>query len=138
MAKQARTWGIFVAQLALSIYFIVTAICLITKIGSSFSSAEITAVTALFGNAAPFINVLIGILLGACGIMFAFKSFGIDFGKVDDYLKYFIIVLWILITITTLIFYIKEWTSILVLHWLLVLAKNALIIGAILTIKNGK
>ena len=138
MAKQARTWGIFVAQLALAIYFLVTAICLITRIGSSISSAEIAAVTELFGKAAPFLNVLIGIILAACGIMFAFKAFGIDFDKVDDYIKYVTIVLWIIITVITLIFYIKEWTSILVLHWLLVLAKNALIIGAILTVKNGK
>ena len=138
MAKQARTWGIFVCQLALAIYFVVTAICLITKIGSSISSAEINAVAALFGKAAPVISVLIGIILGVCGIMFAFKAFGIDFGKVDDYIKYVTIVLWIIVTVITLIFYIKEWTSVLVLHWLLVLAKNALIIGAIFTIKNGK
>ena len=138
MAKQARTWGIFVCQLALAVYFVVTAICLITKIGSSISSAEINAVAALFGKAAPVISVLIGIILAACGIMFAFKAFGIDFGKVDDYVKYVTIVLWIVITVITLIFYIKEWTSVLVLHWLLVLAKNALIIGAVLTIKNGK
>ncbi len=138
MAKQARTWGIFIAQLALSIYLIVTAICLITKVGSSISSAEINAVAGLFGKAAPVINVLIGIILGVCGIMFAFKAFGIDFGKFDDYVKYVTIVLWIIVTVITLIFYIKEWTSVLVLHWLLVLAKNALIIGSILTIKNGK
>lgn len=138
MAKQPRTWGIFIAQLALSIYLIVTAICLITKVGSSISSAEINAVAGLFGKAAPVISVLIGIILGVCGITFAFKAFGIDFGKFDDYVKYVTIVLWIIVTVITLIFYIKEWTSVLVLHWLLVLAKNALIIGSILTIKNGK
>ena len=92
----------------------------------------------LFGKAAPVISVLIGIILGVCGVMFAFKAFGIDFGKFDDYVKYVTIVLWIIVTVITLIFYIKEWTSVLVLHWLLVLAKNALIIGSILTIKNGK
>ncbi|MBO4546909.1 MAG: hypothetical protein J5700_04945 [Treponema sp.] len=138
MAKQPRTWGIFVCQLSLAIYFVVTAICLITRVGSSISSAEINAVAALFGKAAPVISVLIGIILAVCGIMFAFKAFGIDFGKIDDYIKYVTIVLWIIITVITLIFYIKEWTSVLVLHWLLVLAKNALIIGSTLTIKNGK
>ena len=138
MAKQPRTWGIFVCQLALAIYFVVTAACLILKIGSSISSAEITAVAALFGKAAPVISIAIGIILGVCGIMFALKAFGMDFEKFDDYVKYVTIVLWIIVTVITLIFYIKEWTSILVLHWLLVLAKNALIIGATLTIKNGK
>ena len=138
MAKQPRTWGIFVCKLALAIYFVVTAACLILKIGSSISSAEITAVAALFGKAAPVISIAIGIILGVCGIMFALKAFGMDFEKFDDYVKYVTIVLWIIVTVITLIFYIKEWTSILVLHWLLVLAKNALIIGATLTVKNGK
>mgnify|MGYP007101831145 FL=1 len=138
MAKQQRTWGIFISQLALAVYFIVTALCLITKIGSSISSAEIQAVAALFGKAATAISVIIGIILAACGVMFALKAFGMDFAKFDDYVKYITLAIWIVITVITLIFYIKEWTSVLVLHWLLVLAKNALIIGGILTIKNGK
>lgn len=138
MAKQPRTWGIFITQLALAIYFIVTAICLITGIGSSISSSEIQAVASLFGKAAFVISVIIGIILLACGVMFALKAFGMDFGKFDDYVKYVTIILWIIITVITLIFYIKELTSVLALHWLLVLAKNALIIGATLTVKNGK
>ena len=138
MAKQPRTWGIFICQLALAIYFVVTAVCLILKIGSSISSAEINAVAALFGKAAPVISLIIGIILGICGIMFALKAFGMDFEKFDDYVKYVTIVLWIIVTVITLVFYMTEWTSILVLHWLLVLAKNALIIGAALTVKNGK
>ncbi len=141
MAKQPRTWGIFITQLALAIYFIVTAICLITGIGSSISSSEIQAVASLFGKAAfviSVISVIIGIILLACGVMFALKAFGMDFGKFDDYVKYVTIILWIIITVITLIFYIKELTSVLALHWLLVLAKNALIIGATLTVKNGK
>ena len=138
MAKQPRTWGIFICQLALAIYFVVTAVCLILKIGSSISSAEINAVAALFGKAAPVISLIIGIILGICGIMFALKAFGMDFEKFDDYVKYVTIVLWIIVTVITLVFYMTEWTSILVLHWLLVLAKNALIIGATLTVKNGK
>ena len=138
MAKQRRTWGIFLCQLALAIYFVVTAICLITKLGSSISSAEITAVAALFGKAAPVISIIVGVILGICGITFAFKAFGIDFDKFDDYVKYITIILWIIITVITLVFYIKELSSILFLHWLLVLAKNALIIGATLTVKNGR
>jgi len=138
MAKQQRTWGIFITQLALAIYLVVTAVCLITRVGSSISSAEIEAVAALFGKAASVISIIIGIILLACGVMFALKAFGMDFGKFDDYVKYITLVLWIIITIITLIFYIKEFASVKVLHWLLVLAKNALIIGSILTIKNGK
>lgn len=140
MAKQQRTWGIFISQLALAVYFIVTAICLITQVGSSISSSEIQAVVGLFGKAAPVLGILIGIILLVCGVMFACKAFGLDFGKVDDAFKYITLVIWIIITLVTLIFYARVdfKQAVLVLHWLLSLAKNALIIGGILLIKNGK
>ena len=138
MAKQQRTWGIFISQLALALYFIVTAFCLITREGSSISSAEIEAITRVFGKGAYTVNVIVGIVLLLCGIMFALKAFGMDFGKFDDAFKYITLVLWIVITVITLIFYIGDFKSIMVLHWLLALAKNALIIGGNLLIKNGK
>lgn len=82
MAKQQRTWGIFISQLALALYFIVTAFCLITRAGSSISSAEIEAITRVFGKGAYIVNVIVGIVLLLCGIMFALKAFGMDFGKI--------------------------------------------------------
>lgn len=138
MAKQRRTWGIFICQLALAVYFVVTALCLITKIGSSISSAEIQAITNFFGKGAYVVEVIIAVIIGLCGIMFAFKAFGIDFGKFDDYVKYITIGLWTIITIITLIFYIEDFKSIMVLHWFMALAKNALIIGGVMLVKNGK
>ncbi len=64
-----------------------------------------------------------------------FRNF---FGKADDIIKYVTLIVWIVVTVVTLISIIGELSSVLALHWLLVLAKNALIIGGILTIKNGK
>lgn len=138
MAKQQRTWGIFISQLALALYFIVTAFCLITREGSSISSAEIEAITRVFGAGAYAANMIVGIVLLLCGIMFALKSFGMDFDKFDDVFKYITLVLWIVITVITLVFNRGDFGSIMVLHWLLVLAKNALVIGGILLVKNGK
>lgn len=138
MAKQQRTWGIFISQLALALYFIVTAFCLITREGSSISSAEIEAITRVFGAGAYVANMIVGIVLLLCGIMFALKAFGMDFDKFDDVFKYITLVLWIVITVITLVFNRGDFGSIMVLHWLLVLAKNALVIGGILLVKNGK
>ncbi len=137
MAKQQRTWGIFIIQLALAIYFVVTALCLF-GIGSSISSEEVKALTSLFGSAAKVINIILGILLIVCGFCFCIKAIGIDLAKFDDFIKYTTLVLWIIITVAALIFYRTDFSSGNWLHWFLSLAKNALIIGGILTIKNGK
>lgn len=137
MAKQQRTLGVFIIQLALAIYFVVTGLCLF-GIGGSISSDEINALTELFGKAAKVLDIIIGILLIACGVMFLIKAFGVDLGKLDDIVKYVTLILWIVITVIALIENLKDfnagnnW-----LHWFLVLAKNALIIGGVLTIKNG-
>jgi uncharacterized membrane protein YphA (DoxX/SURF4 family) len=138
MAKQQRTLGVFIIQLALAIYFVVTGLCLF-GIGGSISSDEINALTELFGKAAKVLDIIIGILLIACGVMFLIKAFGVDLGKLDDIVKYVTLILWIVITVIALIENIgdfsagnNQW-----LHWFLVLAKNALIIGGVLTIKNG-
>ncbi|MCH5282995.1 MAG: hypothetical protein J1E59_05015 [Treponema sp.] len=138
MAKQQRTWGIFITQLALAIYFIVTAFCLITREGASISSTEIEAITEIFGKGAGVVNLIVAIVLLLCGIMFALKAFGMDFDKFDDVFKYVTLVLWIVITVITLILNLGDFKSIMVLHWLLLLSKNALIIGGVLLIKNGK
>lgn len=138
MAKQQRTWGIFITQLALAIYFIVTAFCLITRAGASISSTEIEAITKIFGKGAGVVNLIVAIVLLLCGIMFALKAFGMDFDKFDDVFKYVTLVLWIVITVITLILNLGDFKSIMVLHWLLLLSKNALIIGGVLLIKNGK
>ena len=137
MAKQQRTWGIFIIQMALAIYFVVTALCLF-GVGSSISSEEVKALTNLFGSAAKVINIILGILLVVCGFCFLIKAIGIDLAKFDDVIKYVTLVLWIIVTIAALIFYKNDFSNGAWLHWFLSLAKNALIIGGILTIKNGK
>ncbi len=138
MAKQQRTFGVMIIQLALAIYMVVTGLCLTGKIGSSISSEEITAVAKKFGSISSALIIVIGILLIFCGVAFLIKLFGVDFGKLDDLVKYITLVVWIVVTVVTLISLSGELSSIKALHWLLVLAKNALIIGGILTVKNGK
>ncbi len=135
--KQQRTIGVFIIQLALAIYLVITGLCLF-GIGGSISSAEIQGVTSFFKGGASAVEYVIGILLIACGVVFCLKALGFDFGKADDLIKYITLVVWIVVTAVTLISLIGELSSIKALHWLLVLAKNALIIGGILTIKNGK
>lgn len=139
MAKQQRTIGVFIIQLALAIYLVITGLCLTLKLGSSISSAEISAVAKLFGGASAAITILIGVILLVCGIMFCLKAIGIDLGKLDDIFKYVTLILWCIVTVVTLLGIIGELSAgAKAMHWLLVLAKNALIIGGILTIKNGK
>ena len=140
MAKQQRTIGVFVIQLALAVYLIITGLCLVTPLGKSISSEEIRAVANLFNNAnlAKVISIVVGVILIACGVMFAIKALITDLGKVDNLFKYITLIIWIVVTVITLISCFDDFKKGLALHWLLVLAKNALIIGGILTIKNGK
>jgi hypothetical protein len=141
MATQRRTFGILIIQLALAIYLTVTGLFLVAPaVGGSISSEEIKAVTNAFGSISKILNVVIGLLLLACGIMFLIKAFGIDFGKADDIVKYVTIILWIIVTIVTLAAAAKTdfGKGGTIFHWLLVLAKNCLIIGGAMTIKNGK
>ena len=76
MAKQQRTIGIFVIQIALAIYLVITGLCLVTGIGKSISSSEIAAVTNIFKNAnlAKVVSIIVGIVLIVCGVMFAVKA----------------------------------------------------------------
>lgn len=141
MAKQQRTIGILIIQLALAIYFVITGLCLIApSLGSSISSTEVQALSHIFASASvqKFVCIVLGILLLACGIVFLIKVFGLDLGKVDDIIKYSTLILWIIVTVVALIYYLSDFKTRAVFHWFLSLAKNALIIGGILTIKNGK
>jgi uncharacterized membrane protein YphA (DoxX/SURF4 family) len=139
MAKQQRTIGILILQIALAVYFIVTGLCLFGK-GSSISSTEIVQVMKFFGDAAKVIKPIFGVILILGGVLFLIKTFFDRLGKIDDIFKYIILIVWIIVTVVALIYYAKvdfngswDW-----LHWCLSLAKNCLIIGGILTIKNGQ
>ena len=137
MSKQKSSLGSVIVQLALAIYLVVTGVCLF-GVGRSISSEEIKGVTSFFKDISPAINIVIAILLIVCGVIFLLKVFSLDLGKLDDLIKYVTLIVWIVVTVVTLLTYMKELSSILALHWLLVLAKNGLIIGGILCIKDGK
>jgi len=155
MAKQIRTIGISITQIALSIYLVITALCLFPFVkAASISSAEVQALTNIFNKWPTLelvVNIIIGVILFIGGLMLCVKAFtelinpenkGIDFGKFDDIVRRIIICLWIIVTIVALIYYAKpdftdsnKWQ---ILHWFLSLAKNALIIGGLLTLKDGR
>ena len=137
MSRQRNSLGSVIVQLALAIYLVVTGVCLF-GVGRSISSEEIKGVTSFFKDISPAINIVIAILLIVCGVVFLLKVFSLDLGKLDDLIKYVTLIVWIVVTVVTLLTYMKELSSILALHWLLVLAKNGLIIGGILCIKDGK
>ncbi|MBQ7158134.1 MAG: hypothetical protein IJS09_01730 [Treponema sp.] len=152
MAKQVRTIGISIMQLALSVYLIITSICLIfPNLGRSISSAEIEAFLG-FAKNTDIIRVLaivVGVLLLLGGVMLFIKALtaafnrnnkGVDFGKLDNIIRRVIIVLWIIVTVVALCYYSKTdfKRGVLMLHWILALAKNALIIGGLLIIKDGE
>ena len=137
MSRQRNSLGSVIVQLALAIYLVVTGVCLF-GVGRSISSEEIKGVTSFFKDISPAINIVIAILLIVCGVVFLLKVFSLDLGKLDDLIKYITLIVWIVVTAVTLIAYHKELSSIMALHWLLVLAKNGLIIGGILCIKDGK
>ncbi len=137
MSRQRNSLGSVIVQLALAIYLVVTGVCLF-GVGRSISSEEIKGVTSFFKDISPAINIVIAILLIVCGVVFLLKVFSLDLGKLDDLIKYITLIVWIVVTVVTLIAYHKELSSIMALHWLLVLAKNGLIIGGILCIKDGK
>ena len=134
MSTQRRTFGIFIIQIALAIYLFITGLCLF-GVGKSISSDEIQGVTSFFKGGARVMDYIIAALLIVCAVMFFIKALGLDFGKVDDIVKIVTLIVWIVVTVVTLI---GELSSVKALHWLLVLAKNCLIIGGIMTIKNGK
>ena len=136
MSKQRSSLGSVIVQFALAIYLVVTGVCLF-GVGRSISSEEIKGVTSFFKDISPAINIVIAILLIVCGVIFLLKVFSLDLGKLDDLIKYVTLIVWIVVTVVTLITYMKELSSILALHWLLVLAKNGLIIGGILCIKDN-
>ena len=136
MSKQRSSLGSVIVQLALAIYLVVTGVCLF-GVGRSISSEEIKGVTSFFKDISPAINIVSAILLIVCGVIFLLKVFSLDLGKLDDLIKYVTLIVWIVVTVVTLITYMKELSSILALHWLLVLAKNGLIIGGILCIKDN-
>lgn len=139
--QQRRLFGVVIMQLALAIYLVVTGICLTFKIGKSISSSEIESLLKVFSSTSDIIGVVTGILLIVCGVIFLLKALNrrFDIGRFDDVLKYVTLFLWIAVTAVSLANNIDDWRrGPMILHWLLILAKNAFIIGGILTIKDGR
>lgn len=133
MSRSDGFLATIVTQVALALYLIVTGLCLF-GVGSSISSEEINALTSIF-KSAKVINYIIGALLIAYGIFLLVKTFmpGFDLGNLDNIIRLVAIILWILITVLSLYNNRADLAGgARILHWLLVLAKNAFIIGGLL------
>ena len=155
MAKQVRTIGISIIQVALSLYLTITGVCLLVpnNVLGNESSAEIQALTHFLKNenVIRVVDIVFGAILVVCAVLMLIKAItqlaasdnkGVDFRKVDDIARRIVIVLWVIISLVALCYYvasaIDNKTVGTVLYCILSLAKNALIIGGLLTIKDGK
>ena len=143
MAKQQRTWGVFIIQLSLAIYLVVTGLFLVTsKLGVSISSTEVGQLLSVFpGSVKQIFSIILGIILIICGACFLIKALGKDLGKFGDVFKFVTLIIWIVVTVVALVNYAKDGdfkSTGGIFHWLLALAKNGLIIGGIMTIKKGE
>lgn len=133
MAKLEKGFGAFIIQLALALYLVVTGICLL-GVGASISSSEIKALTDLFKGGTNVINIIIGIALIVYGVVVCIKALApkFDLGVFDNVLKAIALILWIVVTLLSLWANKADLTGgVTVLHWLLIIAKNTFIIGAI-------
>lgn len=135
MAKSEKGFGAFIIQLALALYLAVTGICLL-GVGSSISSTEIQALTGLFQGGAKVINIIVGIALIVFGVIVCIKALApkFDLGVFDNVLKAIALILWLIVTFLSLWANRNDLVSggSAILHWLLIAAKNAFIIGAII------
>src|SRR5574344_675495 len=135
MANQSkRSLGLVFVQIALAVYFIVTGLCML-GVGSSIKSYQTgAAVCSVFtGDMANFVNVVLGILILACGVILVIKFFW-NPGKLDNLLMLITLIVWIIVAVITDLFssdYGIFKGTVKWLAWFLDVAKNLLIIGGL-------
>src|SRR5574344_596235 len=135
MANQSkRSLGLVFVQIALAVYFIVTGLCML-GVGSSIKSFQTSAaVYSLFsGDLANLVNVILGIVILACGVILVIKFFW-NPGKLDNLLMLITLIVWIIVAVITDLFssdYGIFKGHVAFLTWLLDVGKNLLIIGGL-------
>lgn len=140
MATQSKkSLGLVFVQIALAVYFIVTGLCMF-GVGASIKSFQISAaVYSLFsGSLAQLVNVILGILILACGVVLIIKFFW-NPGKLDNIIMIVTLVVWIVVAIIVDLFsksYGIFGGNVEFLTWLLDVGKNLLIIGGLMTVHN--
>ncbi len=133
MAGQRKGLGGFITQLALSVYFAITGLCML-GLGKTVSGEEIAAVAEFFKQMSHVFYIIVAVVLVAGGIILFVRAFWHRFSIIDTLVQLVILVLWIAVTVVTLVNSSGELRSAQIMHWLLLLAKNALIIGGLFTV----
>ena len=135
MAKSSKwSLGVMLTQVALALYLTVTGLFTL-GLGGNRSSSELTrAVKALLnGDLANVVVILLGVVVLVCGIMLILRFFW-NPGTLDGLFKLITLIAWIVVTVVIDICGFGSFPSI--LQWILSVAGNLLIIGALLVVHD--
>ena len=140
MAKGHKSIGHLLLKLGLAAYFIVTALCLF-GIGASIKSAQYAGVIKSVcggGTMGDIVQIVIAVFMIIAGVFFAIDIFK-DLGKWDNKVMLCATIVWIVFAIIVDIIS-STWGVKLIgsspLTWVLNVAKDLLIIGAIQSIRD--
>ena len=128
--KTGRTLGPVVIQLALAIYFTITALCLFS-FGSSVSSEQISQALAFLNINTKILRIILGVIILFCAVILVLKFF-MNTGVFGAIMMYVTLFFWI--AVTAIVLY-SSWNHHAeLLSWCLSLSKNALIIGGLMCV----
>ena len=135
MAKSSKwSLGVMLTQIALALYLTVTGLFTL-GLGGNRSSSELTrAVKELLkGDLANVVVILLGVVVLVCGIMLILRFFW-NPGTLDGLFKLITLIAWIVVTVVIDICGFGSFHSI--WEWILSVAGNLLIIGALLVVHD--
>ena len=135
MAKSSKwSLGVVLTQIALALYLTVTGLFTL-GLGGNRSSSELTrAVKELLkGDLANVVVILLGVVVLVCGIMLILRFFW-NPGTLDGLFKLITLIAWIVVTVVIDICGFGSFHSI--WEWILSVAGNLLIIGALLVVHD--
>ncbi|MBD5427208.1 MAG: hypothetical protein HDR38_06645 [Treponema sp.] len=135
MAKSSKwSLGVMLTQVALALYLTVTGLFTL-GLGGNRSSSELTrAVKALLnGDLANVVVILLGVVVLVCGIMLILRFFW-NPGTLDGLFKLITLIVWIVVTVVIDVCGFGSFHSI--WEWILSVAGNLLIIGALLVVHD--
>lgn len=129
MATAKRSFGLVLIQIALAVIFVIAGLSLLGVNIASGEAGEVrSAVAGIFSNGTivTITCIAIGVLLVASGVFFVIRIFW-NPGKIDNLLKIITLIVWCVVAV---------FTDILGGLSILGLAKDVLIIGGILSIRD--
>ncbi|MDE6349399.1 MAG: hypothetical protein K2K67_00140 [Treponemataceae bacterium] len=135
MAKSSKwSLGVVLTQVALALYLTVTGLFTL-GLGGNRSSSELTRAVhkLLNGDLANVVVILLGVVVLVCGIMLILRFFW-NPGTLDGLFKLITLIAWIVVTVVIDICGFGSFHSI--WEWILSVAGNLLIIGALLVVHD--